>query len=219
MAVSLSERLLHRGAGDWQRAGSPSPQSCSCCTTARVWHRDAPCHASPRGTMTCLGGLCRATPCGTVPQHVGPWCAMLCHAHHVAPRQMGACHTTWHHTTPRGTVPRHTTPRGTCSKHRARCFCWDLSSLVPRVRAAGTSPEPLPTLPPQAVGRDAGHGDPCPRAPAHDDTRAWPDLRGQPFGGSGLFPTCQGLLPHVNPRGLEVRQVMVTGDFAGSGDI
>lgn len=35
----------------------------------------------------------------------------------------------------------------------------------------------------------------------------------------GLFTTCQSLLSLAIPRGLEVHQVMVTGDFAGSGDI
>lgn len=36
--------------------------------------------------------------------------------------------------------------------------------------------------------------------------------------GFRLFPICQGFLPLAVPRGLEVHKVMVTGDFAGSGD-
>lgn len=50
--------------------------------------------------------------------------------------------------------------------------------------------------------------------------RLWRDSpSGELMVGSGLFPTCQGFLPRADPRGLEVPQVMVTGDFAGSGDI
>lgn len=86
-------------------SGSPQPWTCSCCSTAWVQPRDAPCHGT--------------APCRTVWDR-----AML-------------CHTTWHCAT-----WDHTTPCGPCSKHRARCFCWDLLSLVP----SGMSAEPLLAL-------------------------------------------------------------------------
>lgn len=97
MAVSPAEPQLRWGTWDWQHAGSPPPQSCSCCTMAWLWHCDTPCHATLQGTTPCLGGPCHATPRGTMPQHVGPCHAMPCD---VAP-----CGTT-----PGGTMPHHVAP-------------------------------------------------------------------------------------------------------------
>lgn len=221
MAVSLAEPLLHRGASGLAVGREPiAPELLLPAprlgygtvmhhatplhgAPRHAWgdhatpHRVAPCHSMWDHAMPCYVTPRGTTPAGTVPHHVAPRHAMRDHAtpHHVAHAQSTG------HVASAGIYH----PSCQVSQQQAHPHSHRLCSL-PRpwagLLAVGTNVllfQPTVTLVPGRL---------CGDSPSEEL-----------MVGSGLFPTCQGFLPLTIPRGLEVHQVMVTGDFAGSGDI